>query len=83
MRFGVAVADVLEAEVTVIANEPACKTEEKFRERRMDVEVVLSEDVVRRELAKVDLVEAVTCRSCEERRDAHICGARTRPGPDG
>ena len=44
--FCVAVANVLEAEVTVVANKPASQTEEELRERGMHVEVVLSEDVV-------------------------------------
>ena len=46
MSLSVAVANVLEAEVTVIADEPACETEEEFRKWRVDVEVVLSEDVI-------------------------------------
>ena len=64
MSLSVAVANVLEAAVTVIADEPACETEEEFRKWRVDVEVVLSEDVICRELAKVDFVEAEP-RSCQ------------------
>ena len=57
MSLSVAVADVLEAKRPVIADEPASKTKEQFREGRVHVEVVLSLDVVGRELAEVHLVE--------------------------
>jgi hypothetical protein len=47
----VLVADVLEVEMAVEAGEVAGETEKHFGERRMNVEVVLSEDVVGSELA--------------------------------
>ena len=58
MSLGVAVADGLELEVSVKPDEPAGQTVEQLREWRVDVEVVLALDVMRRELAKVDFVKA-------------------------
>lgn len=46
MGRGVAVADSLERELAVEANEPARKSEKQLRKRRVHVEVVLAEDVV-------------------------------------
>lgn len=55
--FRVAVADVLELELTVEAREPACKTQQHLRERRMYIEIVFALDVVSCELAKVHFIE--------------------------
>ena len=57
MGLGVAVADVLEAEGAIIANKPARKTKEEFREGRVYVEVVLSCDVIGGEFAEMDFIE--------------------------
>lgn len=46
MAGGVAVSNVLEHELSVEAHKPAGEPEEQLRERRVDVEVVLAEDVV-------------------------------------
>lgn len=58
MILSVAVANVFEVEVTVEANEPAGETEEELCKRRVDVEVVFTENVVGSEFSKVDFVEA-------------------------
>ena len=58
MVLGVAVANGLELEVSVKADEPAGQTVEQLREWRVDVEVVLALDVMGRELAEVDFIEA-------------------------
>lgn len=60
MVVRITVTDVCEVEGAVIANKPTGKTEEELREWRMDVEVVLPCDVVGREFAEMDLVEAIT-----------------------
>lgn len=54
---GIAVANVCEIEFAIESDEPADKAEEELGEWWVDVEVVLAEDVVRGELAKVNLVE--------------------------
>lgn len=82
MGLRVAVSDVLEAEGAVIAYEPASKTKEKFRERRVHVEVVLSLDVVRRELSEVHLVEPEMNAIIESRNDTRA-RERTQLGRDG
>ena len=64
MSLRVVVSNVLELEVSVKADEPAGQTVEQLREWRVDVEVVLALDVMRRELAEVDFVEAEP-RSCQ------------------
>ena len=58
MGLCVAVADVLEAEGAVIAYEPTGETKEEFCKRRVDVEVVLSCNIIRSKLAEVYFVEA-------------------------
>ena len=55
--LSVAVANVLETEAAVIANKPASKTKEEFREGRMYVEVVLSCDVIGGKFAEMDFIE--------------------------
>lgn len=82
MGLRVAVSDVLEAEGAVIAYEPASKTKEKFRERRVHVEVVLSLDVVRRELSEVHLVEPKMNAVIESHNDTRA-RERTQLGRDG
>ena len=57
MSLSVAVADILEAEGAIIANKPARKTKEEFREGRVYVEVVLSCDVIGGEFAEMDFIE--------------------------
>ena len=57
MSLSVAVADILEAEGAIIANKPARKTKEQFREGRVYVEVVLSCDVIGGEFAEMDFIE--------------------------
>lgn len=68
MARGVAVANRLERELAVKPDEPAREPEEQLRERRVHVEVVLAHDVVRRELAEVDLVEPARGASASARR---------------
>ena len=58
MSLSVAVADVLEAKGAIVAHEPTGETEEEFCKRRVDVEVVLSCNIIRGELAEVYFVEA-------------------------
>ena len=55
----VAIANGLELELAVEADKPTRKAKEEFRKRRVHIEVVFPEDVVRREFAKVDFVEPV------------------------
>jgi hypothetical protein len=70
----IAVSDVLEWKVSVEPNEPSCKSEKEFGERRMHIEVVLSVDIVRRELAEMDFIE-----TGEEVFDKYeICEEETR-----
>lgn len=57
--IGVAVADTLEFERAIEANEPASKTEEELRQRWVHVEVVLSLDIVCGELSKVNLIKSM------------------------
>jgi hypothetical protein len=52
----VLVPDVLEVEVAVEAGEIAGETEKHFGERRVDVEVVFTEDIVGGELARRERV---------------------------
>ena len=54
----VAVANILELKAAVEPHEPARQSKEEFRKWRMHVEVVGPLQVVRGELAEVDLVEA-------------------------
>jgi hypothetical protein len=53
----IAVADVLEHKVAIEADKPACQAEQELGERRMDIKVILTEDVVGGKLAKMDLVK--------------------------
>lgn len=55
-RVDVLVADVVELEVAVEAREPPAETVQHLRERRMDVEVVLAQDVIRGELGDAHAV---------------------------
>lgn len=54
---GITVADVGKIEFAIESNEPADKAEEELGERWVHVEVILAENVVGGELAKVNLVE--------------------------
>lgn len=90
---GVAVADVGKVELAVEADKPAHEAEEEFCERRVDIEVVFTEDIVRGELAKVDLVETAIWTTSDDaptkmskRTRNNEQGqekTRTRPGPGG
>ena len=66
MSFGVTIANVLEAKVAVITDKPASKTKEELRERRVDIEIVLSENIIRGKLAEVDFVEPGTGRTLSD-----------------
>ena len=59
MVFRVAIANGLELKLAIEADEPTRKAEEELRKRRMHIEVVFPEDVVRREFAEVDFVKPV------------------------
>ena len=50
--------NVLEVEIAVVAKRTARERNEQLRERRMNVHEIGRLDVLGRELAKVDLVEA-------------------------
>jgi hypothetical protein len=75
MVFGVRVTDVVERELAIEADEPTRKSKKKFRERRMDVEVVFSRYIVGCKLAKVYLIEPgrwlVFIHARVRRPDAH------------
>lgn len=58
MIFSVAVADIFELKVAIKAHEPAGETEKQFCKRRVYIEVVFPQDVVRCKFTKVDLIEA-------------------------
>ena len=61
MVVGVTVSNVLEREVTIEADEPSRKAEQKFCEGWMHIEVILPKDIVRGEFAKVNFIEASGC----------------------
>jgi len=67
--FGVAIANVLEVELTIKSNEPASEAKEKFCEWRVYVEVVFPCDIVGSKFPKVNLVKARI-------RDSEIRGRR-------
>ena len=60
MVLRVAIANGLKLELAVEADKPTRQAKEEFRKRRVHIEVVFPEDVVRREFAKVHFVEPVS-----------------------
>ena len=83
MVLRVAVSDVLELELAVEADKPACETEEELCERRVDVEVVFSRDVVCCKLSEVYFIKSTCLAFSTERGDARSVRVLTRLGLGG
>ena len=59
----VAITDVRKLEVALETNEPSSKGEQQLREWGMDVEIIFTTQVIRSELAKMNLIETVVIRN--------------------
>lgn len=79
MVLRVAITDIVELELAIKANKPASESEEKFGKRRVDVEVILSEDVIGSKFTKMNFVESVVG---EKAQHGHVF-ILTRLGLDG
>ena len=69
MVFSITVANVLECEVPIEANKPPGECEEKLGERRVYVEVVRPQEVIRGKLSKMDLVETSPRLSMQDHKE--------------